>query len=368
MRGIAGHLERSWSGEPGLVAWTKALLPLAAGYAVVAGFARRRSAAGRRALEGTHVIAVGNLTVGGAGKSSLARWLALQAVTARVRAAVLLRGYGSDASARGTRVVPDFSDYPLLARVGRYGDEAIAHRLALPRDVSVAVDADRLRAARALSTGYASRVLILDDGWEQGSLLWDELWVAVDPRHPAGNGSLLPAGPLRRPVATLREGTRIVFLLEEPGETVPERTLAWLERWAPGTKCLRFQRMLEGASPVGARGTPAPLARGSRVALLSGVGAPQRLERFLRGAGVDVRLHVAYPDHARWRAASLTASAARARAAGADEILITAKDEPRWPAGVRGALPVRVIRSGIRPLDPVDQALAPMRAAAEGGG
>jgi tetraacyldisaccharide 4'-kinase len=126
VRGIAGSFERSWSGEPGQVAWTKALLPLAAGYAIASGFARRRAAAGRRALDGAHVIAVGNLTVGGAGKSSLARWLALQALTAGARAAVLLRGHGSDASARGPGVVPDFSNYPLLARVGRYGDEAIA--------------------------------------------------------------------------------------------------------------------------------------------------------------------------------------------------------------------------------------------------
>jgi tetraacyldisaccharide 4'-kinase len=361
-------VERSWSGEPGRVAWTKVLVPFSAGYALASGFARRRAAAGRRALDGAHVIAVGNLTVGGAGKSSLARWLALRAVAADTRAAVLLRGYGSDASARGTRVVPDFSGYPLGARVGRYGDEAIAHRVALPRGVSVAVDVDRLRAARACCSGYASRVLILDDGWEQGSLGWDELWVAVDPRYPAGNGSLLPAGPLRRPVATLREGTRIVFLLEEPDETIPDRTLAWIERWAPGIPRLRFQRTLEGATPVGGPGSPAPLERGSRVALLSGVGAPSRLERFLRGAGVDVRLHLAYPDHARWRAGSLVASAGRARAAGADEILITEKDEPRWPARVRAALPVRVIRTGIRPLDPVDQALAPMLAAAARGG
>ena len=363
MRGIAGRVERSWSGEPGGVAWTKAFLPLAAGYAVVSGFARRRAAAGRRKLEGAHVIAVGNVTVGGAGKSSLARWLALQALTARAPAAVLLRGHGADGSARGTRVVPDFSDYPLLARVGAYGDEAIAHRVALPRGASVAVDGNRLRAARALLSGYGSRVLILDDGWEQGTLAWDELWIAVDPRHPAGNGSLLPAGPLRRPAETLREATRIVFLLEEPDETIPDRTLAWIDRWAPGIPRVRFQRVLDGVSPVGEAGTPAPLARGSRVALVSGVGAPHRLERFLRGAGVDVRLHVAYPDHARWRASSLEASAGRARAAGAEEILITEKDEPRWPASVRTALPVRVIRSAIRPLDPVDEALAPMRAA-----
>jgi len=361
--------ERSWSGEPGTLAWTRLLIPAAAVYAIASGAARRRASARRRDLPGAYVIAVGNLTVGGAGKSTIARWLALEAANGGGRSAVLLRGYGSSAPAAG--VVPDFAGYPLEERIARYGDEAIAHRIALPREIAVAADPDRRRAARAAKDGYGATVLVLDDGWEQSRLRWNELWVALDPRRPAGNGFLLPAGPLRRPVATLREASRIVFLLEEEGEEVPSGTLSWADRTAPGVPRLRALRTLLGTGPLGARrgaaGAPRAvdaIRRGDKVGLLSGIGSPQRLTRFVAGAGVDVRFHAAFPDHARWRGPELLAAVRRARSAGAESVWITEKDEPRWPRDLRPDLPVRVIRTGLRPLDPVEDALRPLRAAA----
>ena len=308
-------------------------------------------------------MALGNLTVGGAGKSSLARWLALEATEAGARAAIILRGYGAEGPSRQGGVVPDFVGYPLLQSTGRYGDEAVAHRLALPRKAVVATDPDRLRAARALRSGYGASVLVLDDGWEQDRLRWDELWVALDPRLPVGNGALLPAGPLRRPPSTLREATRIVFLLEDPRDQIPDATLGWAARFAPGIPSLRFSRTLRCLSPVGEPAAGAPLRRGAPVALVSGIGAPSRVERFVRAAGADVRLHAVYPDHARWTRASLTASAGRARREGAEEIWITEKDEPRWPSELHTDLPVRVIRTAIVPLEPIEDALGPLRAA-----
>src|SRR5206468_9842712 len=71
-----------------------------------------------------------------------------------------------------TTLFRSFAGYPLLQSTGRYGDEAIAHRLALPRKAVVATDPDRLRAARALRSGYGASVLVLDDGWEQDRLGW----------------------------------------------------------------------------------------------------------------------------------------------------------------------------------------------------
>src|SRR5439155_6218797 len=113
MRGIAGPFERSWSGEPGTLPWTKLFLPLSLGYRAGSGLARRRAAGRRRTLEDCHVIAVGNVTVGGVGKSSLARWLALEAVGAGVRSGILLRGHGAGGASREGGVVPDFAGYPL---------------------------------------------------------------------------------------------------------------------------------------------------------------------------------------------------------------------------------------------------------------
>ena len=364
MRGFAGALERSWSGRPGQPAWTKTLLPLAGAYAALSARARSRARAARRALEGCHVIAIGNLTVGGTGKSTIARWLALEAVRASARPAVLLRGHGAESPRPG--VLPDFAAYPLEDRAARYGDEAIALRRALPPEAAVAVDPDRYRAGRAARDGYGARVLILDDGWEQGTLAWDELWVALDPDRPVGNGSLLPAGPLRRPAASLREATRAVFLLEDTGESVPEPTRAWLARTAPELPVLRLRRTLLGVSPLrreapGGSASVAPLPSGTPVAVLSGVGAPQRLERFLRGAGADLRLHEAFPDHARWTKADLTAALRRAARARAAMVLITEKDEPRWPADLSSEVPLRVIRTGVEPLDPVREALRPIQ-------
>jgi tetraacyldisaccharide 4'-kinase len=363
VRGVAGLFERSWSGDPGTLPWTRALAPLAGGYAVLSGIARARAARRRQPLPGCHVIAIGNLTVGGTGKSTIARWLALEAVSAGARAAVLLRGHGATAPARARGVVPDFAGYPLAEKMARYGDEAVALRRALPREAAVAADPDRGRAARTVRSGYGARVLILDDGWEQGYLAWDELWVALDPRRPAGNGSLLPAGPLRRPGSSLREAGRLVFLLEEPGETVPEATQSWLSRVAPGVPTLRLQRTLLGLAPLGAKGPGDPLVRGARVAVASGIGAPSRLDRFLRAAGAEVSVHAAFPDHARWSASSLRPALARARRDRAETILITEKDEMRWPPGLDPEIPVRVIRTGVRPLDPVEEALRPLHRA-----
>ncbi len=312
------------------------------------------------------MIAVGNLTVGGTGKSSIARWLALEAVRAGGRAAVLLRGHGARARAEERGAVPDFAEYPPGKAVARYGDEALALRVGLPLEAAVIVDPDRMRAARAARSGYGARVLILDDGWEQRSLAWDELWVTLDPRHPTGNGSQLPAGPLRRPASDVREATRIVFLHEEPREMIPDSTRTWLERTAPGIPVLRFQRTFLGTSPLGGRERPEPLRPSAKVALVSGVGAPSRLVRFLRVAGADIRFHAAFPDHARWSASSIGGALSRARREGAEAVLLTEKDEPRWPSDAVAGLPVRVIRTGIEPLDPVEGALPALRAAASG--
>jgi len=363
MRGIVGAFERSWSGDPGTIGWTKILAPLALLYGAGSAMARRRASARRRPLPEAHVIAVGNLVVGGTGKSSLARWLAREATASGARCAILLRGHGSRERAGGPRAVPDFEGYAMAERVGRYGDEAIAHRMALGKAVAVLVDADRFQAARAALEGYGARSLVLDDAWEQGSLAWDELWVAVDPRSPEGNGLLLPSGPLRRPASTLAEATRVVCVLEEPGEDVPPKTRIWLARFAPERPLLRFRRILRGVSPVGAPEVLQPPEPGLPVALLSGIGSPARLERFARGVGFDWRWHGAFPDHARWSVGAIEGALRMAASTGARVALITEKDEPRWPHGMTTPLPVSVLRTDIEPLDDTAEALGPLRAA-----
>jgi tetraacyldisaccharide 4'-kinase len=343
------------------VAWSRVLAPVAAVYAGVAAGRRARADSDRRPMPGLYVIAVGNLTVGGAGKTSLARWLTLQALAAGARPAVLLRGHGRRRRGPDTWVVPDFEGYPLRSAFEQSGDEAAFHRAALPPGATVIVDRDRYRAAAIARAGYGATVAVLDDGWEQARLRWDELWVAVDPRHPVGNGSLLPAGPLRRPAATLREANVIAVVLEAEDEDVPAETVAWVRALAPRAPLLRFLRCLDGTSSIGGH-TVEPWTRpASPFALLSGVGSPARVERFARSHGIDVVFHAAFPDHAAWNASEVERALRAAARAGATGALITEKDEPRWPEGVRPPIPTRVLRTSLRAIDPVDRALAPMR-------
>src|SRR6185503_4708629 len=221
-RGLVGALERSWSGEPGSVPWSLALLPLAGAYAIASGWARRTADRTRLAAEGVYVVAVGNLTAGGTGKSSIARWLAAEIAEAGGRGAVLLRGHGADAAVDAPAAMPDFAGMSLAGAAARYGDEALAHRAALPRSVAVIVDPDRARAASSARRGYGATVAILDDGWEQRRLAWNEIWVTLDPSRPCGNGHYLPAGPLRRPPETLARATVVAFLLESEEERVSD--------------------------------------------------------------------------------------------------------------------------------------------------
>ena len=336
---------------------------MAAGYAIASRWARARAARARRPVAGLYVVAVGNLTVGGTGKSSLARWLAEETLVLGGRPAVLLRGHGAPTATPGTAVVPDLTGYPAVRAFERCGDEAAAHRTALARPATVAVDRDRRRAALAARRGYGASVAILDDGWEQGTLAWDELWVVLDPSRPAGSGALLPAGPLRRPVETLVEASVIAFVLETAIEDVPAATLAWTKRHAPRAAVLRFRRTLAGTSGLDSHAPPEPWpADAGPAALISAVGSPARLTRFVEGVGIEVASHDAFPDHAQWSAAELAERIRRSVGAGSRAVLLTEKDEPRWPSELRSPIPVRVLRTRLEALDPVDAALARIRA------
>jgi tetraacyldisaccharide 4'-kinase len=371
-RGVSGAFERAWSGAPGSVPWTWALYPLAVAYAAGSAMARARAARTRRSIPGLRVIAVGGLTAGGSGKSSVAGWLAAELRARGAAAAVLLRGHGAIRPGAGPYIVPDYEDYPRWEGLVRGGDEAMAHRGVLPAEVTVGVGRDRYASARRARAGYGAGVAILDDGWEQRGLRWDDLWVVLDPERPIGNGAPLPAGPLRRPVSSLRQAAVIALVSEGDGEEIDASRLGRIRSWAPTATVLRFRRALASISPLGQRhrGGRRPDASATAAAralppagLLSGVGAPERLERFARGAGVRIVSHAAFPDHAAWTSGQIEGAFFEAARKGAGVILTTEKDEARWPARIRSALPVLVLRTTLEPLDPVDAALDQARGA-----
>ncbi|HEU4725467.1 MAG TPA: tetraacyldisaccharide 4'-kinase, partial [Candidatus Eisenbacteria bacterium] len=336
--------------------WTAALLrPLEALYAVVSDAAQARAGRSRRPVPGLTVVAIGGLTVGGAGKTTLARWAARTALAAGRRPAIVLRGYGAEEGSEEPRIVPPGApEDPAAAR--RYGDEAVAHRAALPAGVVVATGRDRRCAARMAQDSGAD-VVVLDDGWEQSTLAWDHLWVVVEARRPFGNGRRLPAGPLRRRIDNLCHASAIVEIDEAVDEGEPTITVAG---WPTGAlpPRIRFRRRVEswrrlsvagGAAPPDAAASP---PAGVPILLISSVGAPDRLERFLRGAGAPPSEHLAFPDHAPWDPAAIAEAAAafRRRPGPPGVVVVTDKDAARAARLAGLGLDIWVVHSEFAPI------------------
>lgn len=362
---LRSWVERSWQGE-GSVAAALLLRPLSALYAIGSAISRSRRARTRRRLPGMTVLAIGGLTVGGAGKTTLARWAARAALEKGRKPAILLRGHGASSEEPRPSLVP--IDAPRNSAASRaYGDEAVAHRSSLPASVAIVVGKDRWKSARlALDSG--SDFAILDDGWEQGTLAWDRLWVAIDPRRPLGNGLLLPAGPLRRPPSTLRAANEIVAILEA------EEELSGAETRRPGggvvaqagdppdRQPIRFRRIVDGWHRLADAGVPvsgsAPL-RGP-VLLVSSVGSPERLERFLRPLVSGTLVHLAFPDHTAWDRSSVEASltALRGESGAPPVIVATDKDAARAALLPHFGAEVWIVRSGLHPVDDPSPLLA----------
>jgi tetraacyldisaccharide 4'-kinase len=262
-------IERIWYGA-GALAWP--LLPLAALFWLVV---TARRAAYRHGLIASHrlpapVIVVGNLTVGGTGKTPLVIWLARHLAARGWRPGVVSRGYGAQVAGPAP-VTPD-TDARLV------GDEPVL--VALRAGCPVAVDRDRVRGGRWLIEQAGCDVVISDDGLQHFRLARDLEVCVVDGARRFGNGFLLPAGPLREGRARLRR----VDLVVTNGAPLPgEHAMTML----PGD-----------LYALGDPGRREPFAawRGRAVVALAGIGHPARFFRMLEDAGMAVEGR-AFPDH-----------------------------------------------------------------------
>jgi tetraacyldisaccharide 4'-kinase len=246
---------------------------------------------------GRPVIVVGNITVGGTGKTPLTLWLASGLRAKGVRVGVILRGYGATAPARGViRVEPD-SD-PL-----EVGDEALVIRR---RGGPVAVARERATAARALA-GEVD-VILADDGLQHLGLARQFEIAVVDGQRGGGNGWLLPAGPLREPLGRLGEVDAVVIngAADAPTRARLAASAAGAGRAPPPLlhMAVRAHQVLPLDAAAGAAGLPLSRFAGQRVHAVAGLGNPRRFFDALRAVGIEVREH-AFPDHHRYRAADL---------------------------------------------------------------
>ncbi|TFV98610.1 tetraacyldisaccharide 4'-kinase [Oxalobacteraceae bacterium OM1] len=240
------------------------------------------------------VIVVGNIFVGGTGKTPLTIWLVAQLRAAGLRPGVISRGYQGSADAPRA-VTPD-------ARAAEVGDEPllIAQRTGCP----LFVGRRRAAAAQALLAAHPDvNVIVSDDGLQHYALARDVEIVLCDGRGN-GNGWLLPAGPLREPASRRRDVTVV------NGDTVP-----------PGIAGPVFRMQLSGpaAHRLADPAQISPLgALSGRIAAAAGIGHPERFFASLRAAGLNIT-PIPLPDHFDFASNPFTG-------VDADVILITEKD------------------------------------------
>jgi len=278
---ISDHsLQRLWyEGKP---RWLLiVLLPLSVLFCVVAVARRAAYRIGglRARTVGRPVIVVGNITVGGTGKTPFVIWLAQHLQQRGLRVAIVLRGYGGQ-SPQWPRDV--HRDTP----ASEAGDEAVLH--AVRTGAIVVAGPDRVAAAaRAVEMG--ADVVISDDGLQHYRLARTCEIAVVDQRRGLGNRLLLPAGPLREPPARLRSVDLVVQTVRSAGDPMVVATAA-------GSVTAR-SRMTGAVSVLSGEQRPLDSFRSTRVHALAAIGNPQAFFAALADAGIaaDTR---ALPDHA----------------------------------------------------------------------
>jgi tetraacyldisaccharide 4'-kinase len=232
------------------------------------------------------VIVVGNLTVGGTGKTPLVIWLVEQLRAQGFHPGVILRGYGGRASG-GSKPVQVQSD----SDPADVGDEALLLRLRTGG--LVVAGRDRVRAAQQAVLAGAD-VVIADDGLQHLRLARDFEIAVIDAARGLGNGYLLPAGPLREPRARLAHVDATVLNGDRPVAR-EARSVSYTMRLHGE----QLQPLTPGAEPL-----PLSAFSGQRVHAIAGIGNPQRFFRQLSEAGLEVLGHP-FPDHHRYRAEDL---------------------------------------------------------------
>jgi tetraacyldisaccharide 4'-kinase len=259
-----------WWRKPGLAAGL--LAPLGMLYGAVAS--SRLAQRGARAA--VPVVCIGNPTIGGAGKTPLALTLAGLLEASGEAPFLLSRGYGG-------RLMGPLRVDPARHHAAEVGDEP----LLLARVAPTVVARDRVAGAQAAVAAGAS-VIVMDDGFQNPALQKDFSVLVVDGRRSIGNGRVVPAGPLRAPLAAQLARADALVMVGTSDEGV---TAAARERGVPV-----FQASLTPAAAVAAT------LAGARVLAFAGIGDPDKFFATLTGAGIAVAAAVSFPDHHRYTA------------------------------------------------------------------
>ena len=287
---------------------------------------------------GLPVVSVGNLTVGGTGKTPAVELAVQTLLELGQRPAIVSRGYGRRSG--GIQIVADTASIRLDAEDA--GDEPFLLARRLP-GVPVVVGGNRYDAARRAVERFGVTAIVLDDGFQHRTLGKSLEIVMVRAHQPWGNGRLLPAGPLREPLTALRKAD-LVVATGAAGPDELARVTAVIRRHAAEvpvvggayvpTECWETASM----RPV----EPSHLS-GLRLLAFAGIGSPASFERTLREVGVGLAEMRVFVDHHWYSQADLVDLGGRAAALGAQGMITTEKDWVRLRRLPPSSLPLYVL-------------------------
>ncbi len=274
------------------------------------------------------VVSVGNLTVGGTGKTPMVEWLSRYLSQQSVRVAILSRGYGAER--------------------GGLNDEALELELALP-DVPHLQNPDRTASAEVAVEELASQILVLDDGFQHRRLVRDLDVVLLDATEPFGFDYLLPRGTLREPVAGLeRAGVVVLSRADMIDPLASQEIRRRAQSLAPRAVWCEVEHVparlidsFNGESPLAA-------LRGQRIAAFCGIGNPRGFRHTLESLEGGIVAWRDFPDHHDYQREDVDALAAMIRESGADVAVCTRKDLVKLRVATLGGRPLRALAVELR--------------------
>tara|TARA_B100000965_G_scaffold141386_2_gene117690 strand:- start:3176 stop:4396 length:1221 start_codon:yes stop_codon:yes gene_type:complete len=308
----------------------------------------------RKQFLGCLVVVVGNLTVGGTGKTPVVEKFARNLAERGRKVAILSRGYMSKrepfyrrwwrmlthADPEPPKVVSDGQRVLLDSEVA--GDEPYMLACNLP-GVIVLVDRNRVKAGQYAIKKFGADTLILDDGFQYLPLQGRLNLLLVDKTNPFGNGCLIPRGILREPLKHLNRAS-YVLLTKSDGE--PDRELeSLIRRHHPDVEIIECAHKPQYLQAVhGEDRMELASLEGKRIAALSGIAAPDSFECFLRGLGAQVVYKQRFLDHHRFTDAELAHFFEQSREQGVDYTITTEKDAVRIPEAFQSSIPFYYLR------------------------
>ena len=318
----------------------------------------------RDAPLGCMVVVVGNLTVGGTGKTPIVEKFARSLADRGRKVAILSRGYKSKSEGiiakfirwithgepPKPRVVSDGKNVLLNSEIA--GDEPfmLARNL---KDVIVIVDKNRVRAGQYAITHFGADTLVLDDGFQYLPLRGQLQLLLVDKTNPFGNMHLLPGGILREPVSHLKRAS-YVFLTKSDGKK-DESLEKIIHTHNPGVEVIECTHRLEKLVKFDTgEHTPLSYLKGKKVACFSAIAVPESFEHFLEELGANLVYKKRFLDHHRFESYELDKFFSTAKHCGAEFAVTTEKDSVRIRTDYESKIPFYYTKLEIKILNGAD--------------